>query len=1106
MKTGLFIGSVLLASGMATAGERLNLRTVEAAQNRKNGVTQSVKLTFGGAASANKLYMVYGAADKGVTTEGWDHVVALADIAADETTRTVSVPEGWGTTVTAMRFLAQRPIPGGSVVTYLSSEGANQNGGPFIDTEFTPNQDSRADFTFRQMSAFCQTYQYATPFGVRTASTNQFFVGASLKSDYSQNYWMRRYGSAGIDNGSILPKVPGCHSVSMNKNSFRIDSQTHDMNVYPNKGKQTFTADGPAYVFCVNRTDLDGIKNQVCSPMELFTLDLYDNGTLARAFLPAVKDDGTPALYDPITEKYYLNKSASTVPFTVGPKEYATSALIAETVFPEGVKPIAYIESNGSQYLNTGYCPTGTSRIEASYSVLTYPDNGRSYIFGCYSSGSKIGRTQFAHGTPAFVGYGDTYANGSTNSDGSGNGYIDLGKDSAIHHVIADSGTFTVDGKIAYRILTWGRDTATTAPIYLFGCNGGSTGTATATTPSSIRLYGLRISDGDELKANFIPVTKDGVAGLYDTVSGTFKKSATSTDFIDPPSADVPRLGACTLAATGTMPAEGVTASLHLTGGESAGATVTFYFGTDPETWTARESWSHATAEADYAYATPSTEELALGTTYYGAFKVAFAADGEPVELWSATNQVAFAGNDHWKNSAEAPHDWFNGANWSLGQAPNENLSAVVSNVTGSVSVEDKDIVMKSFVAKSSGYMTIDLKGASTITIPGSLTVGSATTTSSLTGSLALTNGVVNVGGAVNIPSWGTRCTNAHLDLNGTQMFVEGALNDTSNNDSGYNNYLVMRDGALLSVASTTISYGNAMYVNASTVTNRGTLTLAHNMKAGTLSLSNGAYFKQAAGKDAALGGKGGATMNVMGGSTYDGAGSDFYLGGNGDGGGMASTLTVSNSTFTAKKLVAPRGAQFTGNQTLTVKDGSTLTLTENLCLGSWGASSAGAITANVDDSAVTVGTAFQIGTGVGTQKTTLTLKGAGASVTAGSVPIAQSAKIQIVVPETGFTSPLITARKTDAAVGNITFPETLDTKVSVDATACTSGKWQTLFEAKDGGVIGNIVSDTISSKFSVTGTYRNNHSKFRCLKNADGAVTAIQFRVLQGGLIVVVR
>lgn len=70
----------------------------------------SVTLTCGtGDGKSYQLYVGYGAADGGKTTSAWSTFAKVADIADSTTSYSYTLPEGWGTTVKAIRFFLVEP-------------------------------------------------------------------------------------------------------------------------------------------------------------------------------------------------------------------------------------------------------------------------------------------------------------------------------------------------------------------------------------------------------------------------------------------------------------------------------------------------------------------------------------------------------------------------------------------------------------------------------------------------------------------------------------------------------------------------------------------------------------------------------------------------------------------------------------------------------------------------------------------------------------------------------------------------------------------------------------------------------------------------------------
>ena len=78
--------------------------------NRSGGAVVSFDLEFSQAAAATELYACCGDSDAGATTNGWDSVVKIADVAADATSLSVPISTfpRWGRTNNkVIRFVMQ---------------------------------------------------------------------------------------------------------------------------------------------------------------------------------------------------------------------------------------------------------------------------------------------------------------------------------------------------------------------------------------------------------------------------------------------------------------------------------------------------------------------------------------------------------------------------------------------------------------------------------------------------------------------------------------------------------------------------------------------------------------------------------------------------------------------------------------------------------------------------------------------------------------------------------------------------------------------------------------------------------------------------------------
>ena len=210
-------------------------------------------------------------------------------------------------------------LPGG----YKAVEWIRSSGTQYIDTGFKPDTNTRADYWF-DMEEFGSWSEWSVPFGSRNGNNYQFFVGAArqIVSGTPRDDWYRRFsnqsiGSAQYDRGK--PSVVGNHFFSLNKAIYLLDEYTSEFTGYSNFSK-TYNA----YVFAVNNNN--AAANH--APMKLYSLKIWDNGTLVRDFVPCVNKDGEAGLYD-ITpgavKKFYANDG--TGEFETGPE------LVARTGF-----------------------------------------------------------------------------------------------------------------------------------------------------------------------------------------------------------------------------------------------------------------------------------------------------------------------------------------------------------------------------------------------------------------------------------------------------------------------------------------------------------------------------------------------------------------------------------------------------------------------------------------------------------------------------------------------------------------------------------------------------------------------------------------------------
>lgn len=184
-----------------------------------------------------------------------------------------------------------------------------------------------------------------------------------------------------------------------------------------------------------------------------------------------------------------------------------------QAILPSEYQQVEYIESSGSQYINTQYYANQKTKIIADYYIQP---NAEGFIFGArVDSGDanqfclyyKQDENRYAYrfnGLSVINIYGTvgvkTHAELSTNKYLINNGTI-------IQDDIQYTGTFLG-----------------TLPLYILAQNQGGT----ATLVSNIKLYSFKILEDNELIRNMIPCYRisDNVIGMYDTVNNVFYTNA----------------------------------------------------------------------------------------------------------------------------------------------------------------------------------------------------------------------------------------------------------------------------------------------------------------------------------------------------------------------------------------------------------------------------------------------------------------------------------------------------------------------------------------------------------------------------------------------------
>ena len=237
-------------------------------------------------------------------------------------------------------------------------------------------------------------------------------------------------------------------------------------------------------------------QNGVASSFRLKYCKIYDNGTLVRNFIPCYqKPGGESGLYDTVEGKFYTNQGTGN--FKIPLEKYS-------------LQQVEYIESTGTQYIDTGIIPKATMKVNLEVSQLAFTNK----------SAGLIGENSWKY---SLVIYQQNQLRWVSGDAACYNYSIDNTKTYNIECI--PDGEMKVNDTSTERISDYGNGSPNRTWWLFTGQNG---------VASSFRLKYCKIYDNGTLVRNFIPCYQKpgGESGLYDTVEGKFYTNQGTGSFL----------------------------------------------------------------------------------------------------------------------------------------------------------------------------------------------------------------------------------------------------------------------------------------------------------------------------------------------------------------------------------------------------------------------------------------------------------------------------------------------------------------------------------------------------------------------------------------------
>lgn len=191
---------------------------------------------------------------------------------------------------TTLVYSASRLPSAFQEVEYIESTGTQ-----YIDTGFTPNQDTRIIFDYQKSS-----YAANRVIGCRETTTSKAYCfGGTSNTTPASN--MASYNSQVATSLGALDL--NRHTLDFDKNQIYLDSALLNTFTYSN-----FTGYGNIYIGTIN-------TGSITSNFQgnIYSCKIYDNGTLVRDFVPCYrKSDNVIGLYDKVNKVFYTNAGTGT--------------------------------------------------------------------------------------------------------------------------------------------------------------------------------------------------------------------------------------------------------------------------------------------------------------------------------------------------------------------------------------------------------------------------------------------------------------------------------------------------------------------------------------------------------------------------------------------------------------------------------------------------------------------------------------------------------------------------------------------------------------------------------------------------------------------------
>lgn len=396
---------------------------------------------------------------------------------------------------------------GGSLpVGYTKVEYLQGNGNQYIDLGFIPHTGIVAKGKY---TGFTQPMPLgiSTPMGVMSSSTNRFdmfsFGSTTIEGTMTQvfglGYVSYHFTNTPIEQGKVYEVES---ALKDGEQYLKVDGNT----IFTNNVSGSIEATANMLLF--NRYK-NGSLDIGWYEGKIYYVKIWQDNVLIRDMIPCLDNNNVPCFYDRVNKQTYYNQ---------GTGEF----IYGQVEIPSSYTRCKYIESSGTQYIDTGIIATINTGIDINYSYNQIDSNTNAGLCGIYKGTTPREDTLFistssgkTDSAVCLFSRGNTLSTGTTlTANIMYNAKINWLNNSNLNFENGSSvGTVGENGVTSRNIILFGRDSSGTYAL------------------TKARIYSCKFSENNTITHHFIPcLDTNNVPCFYDTITKqTYYNEGTGT-------------------------------------------------------------------------------------------------------------------------------------------------------------------------------------------------------------------------------------------------------------------------------------------------------------------------------------------------------------------------------------------------------------------------------------------------------------------------------------------------------------------------------------------------------------------------------------------------